>query len=77
MGLQVFLKQPSSTTGPSPLGSMGLGAGQVKTETQTNFQNSLSVLCHGAKSTLSYHMSTKQDTNPCNNNGQAEFAKPV
>ena len=43
------LKQPSSATGPSSLGSMGPRAGQVKT--WTNYQVGLSVLCHGTKST--------------------------
>ena len=50
VGLKVGLKWPSSATGPSPFGSMGLRAGQVKTKTWTNYQVGLSVLC-GAKST--------------------------
>ena len=51
VGLKVGLKWPSSVTGPSPFGSMGPGAGQVKTKTWTKYQVGLSVLCHGAKST--------------------------
>ena len=49
VGLKDGLKQPSSATGPSLLGSMGPRAGQVKT--QTNYQVGQSVLRHGAKST--------------------------
>ena len=71
VGLKVGLKWPSSATGPSPFGSMGLGAGQVKTKTWMNSQDGLSVLCCSAKSTLPYHMPTKQDTNPHNNNGHS------
>ena len=37
VGLTDGLEQPSSTTGPSPLGSMGPRAGQVKT--RTNYQS--------------------------------------
>ena len=43
------LEQPSSATGPSPLGSMGLRAAQV--ETQTNYQVGQSVPRHGTNST--------------------------
>ena len=74
VGVKVSLKQPSSATGPSIFGSMSLGAGQVKTETWTNSQVGLSILCCGTKFTLPYHMPTKQDTNPHSNNGQV---KPV
>ena len=48
VGLKDGLEWPSSATGPSPLGSMGPRAGQVKT--QTNYQVGLSVLCHSAQS---------------------------
>ena len=34
-------------------------------------KGSLFLLRHGVKSTLPYHMSTKQDTNPCSNKGWA------
>ena len=44
VGLKVGLKQPSSATGPSPFGSMGPRAGQVKIKTWMNYQVSLSVL---------------------------------
>ena len=64
VGLKVGLMQPSSATGPSPFGSMGLGVGQVKTKTYTDYQVSLSVLHHGTKSTFPYHMPAKQDTTP-------------
>ena len=73
VGLKVGLKWPSNTTGPCPFGSMGPGAGQVKTKTWMNSKVGLSVLCRGAKSTLPYHMPAKQDTNPHNNNGQAKL----
>ena len=73
VGLKVSLKWPSSATRPSPSSSMGLGVGQVKTKIQTNYQVGLSVLGCGAKSTLPYHMPTKQDTNPRNNNGHIEL----
>ena len=49
VGLKAGLEWPSHATGPSLLGSLGPGPGQVKT--QTNNQVSLSVLCCGAKST--------------------------
>ena len=49
VGLKDSLEQPSSATGPSPLGSMGPRAGQVKT--WTNYQVGQSVLHYGAKST--------------------------
>ena len=67
VGLKVGLKQPSSATGPSPFGSTGPSAGQVKTKAWMNFQVGLYVLHHRAKSTLLYH----------NNNGQVEFVEPV
>ena len=72
VGVKVGLKQPSSATGPSPFGSTGLSAGQVKTKTWTNSQVGLSALRSGVKSTLPYHMPAKQDTNPRNNIGQVE-----
>ena len=58
-------------TGPSPRGSLGPGARQVKTKTKSNFQGQsvLSVLRHGA-SPPSPYMPAKQDTNPHSNNGQ-------
>ena len=59
MGLKVSLKQPSSTAGPGLFGSMGPGAEQVKSETWTNSQDGLSVLCRGTKSTLPYYMPAK------------------
>ena len=49
--LKFCLKKPSSATDPSPFGSMGLSAGQVKTKTWTNYQVGLSVLHRGMKST--------------------------
>ena len=49
VGLKDSLEWSSSAAGPSPLGSMGLRAGQVKT--WTNYQVGLSVLCRGTKST--------------------------
>ena len=49
MGLKDGLEQPSSATGPSPLGSMGPSTGQVKT--RMNYQVGQSVLHHGTKST--------------------------
>ena len=49
--MKVSLGQPSNAIGPSPFGSMGPKAGQVKTKTWTNYQVSLSVLHRSAKST--------------------------
>ena len=48
VGLKDGLKWPSSATGPSPLGSMGPRAGQVKT--RTNYQVGQSVLRCSAQS---------------------------
>ena len=73
VGVKVDFKQTSSATEPSPFSTMGPGTGQVKTKTWTNSQVNLSVLCRGMKSTLSYHMPSKQDTNHRNNNGQAQL----
>ena len=61
VGVKVSLKWSSSATyakGPSQFGFMGLGARQVKTETQMNLQVSLSVLCYSTKTTLPSHMPT-------------------
>ena len=64
------LKLPSSATGPSPLGSMGLRAGQVKT--RMNYQVGQSVLCCSSKSTPTTCPPNKTPTT--RNNGQV---KPV
>ena len=53
-------KWPSSATGPSPLGSTGPRAGQVKT--RTNYQ-SWSVCSAPWCKVHPYYMPTKQDTN--------------
>ena len=68
VGLKDGLKLPSSATGPSPLGSMGLRAGQIKT--RMNYQVSLFVLCYGTKSTPTICPPNKTPTT-CNN-GQVE-----
>ena len=58
----VSLKCPSSATGPSPFGSMGLSAGQVMTQIWTNFQIGLSVLRRDAKFTPTTHPPNKIPT---------------
>ena len=68
VGLKDGLKQPSSATGPSPLGSMGPRAGQVKT--WTNYQVGLFILCYSAKSTPTTCPPNKTPTT--RNNGQVE-----
>ena len=60
VGLKDGLKQPSSATGPSLLGSMGPRAGQVKT--RTNYQVGLSVLHHGTKLTPTTCLPNKTPT---------------
>ena len=49
VGLKVGLKRPSSATGPSPFGCMGLRAEQVKIKTWINYQ-SVCLFCDVAKS---------------------------
>ena len=61
VGLKDGLEQPSSATGPSPLGSMGPRAGQVKTRTNYQSWSVCSVPWHKVHP---YHMPAKQDTNP-------------
>ena len=58
--LKDCLEQPSNAIGPSPLGSMGPRAGQVKT--RTNYQ-SWSVCSAPWHKVYPYYMPTKQDTN--------------
>ena len=60
VGLKDSLKWPSSATGPSPLGSMGPRAGQVKT--RTNYQRQ-SVCSAPWRKVHPYYIPTKQDTN--------------
>ena len=60
VGLKDGLKWPSSATGPSPLGSMGQRAGQVKT--RTNYQ-SWSICSAPWRKVHPYYLPTKQDTN--------------
>ena len=60
MGLKESLEQPFTATGPSPLGSMGLRAGQIKT--QMNYQN-WSVCSVLQRKVHPYQMPAKQDTN--------------
>ena len=57
VGLKDGLKWPSSTTGPSLLGSMGPRAGQVKI--RTNYKVGQSVLHRGTKSTLLHAHQTR------------------
>ena len=67
MGLRDGLERPSSATEPSPLGSRGPRAGQVKT--QTNYQVGQYILHSGTKSTPTTCPPNKTPTNR-NNNGQ-------
>ena len=71
VGLKDGLKWPSSAKGPSPLGSMGPRAGQVKI--RTNYKIGQSVLCHSAKSTPT--TCTPNKTPTTRNNGQVEPAE--
>ena len=69
VGLKDGLKRPSSATGPSPSGSMGLKGGTSQdTDELPNW--SLSVLHRGAKSTPTTCPPNK--TPSLHNNGQVE-----
>ena len=75
VGLKDGLKWPSSATGPSPLGSMGPRAGQVKT--RTNYQSwSVCSALHGAKSTPTTCPPNKTPTTH-NNNVKLSLLRPT
>ena len=75
VGFKDGLEWPSSAIGPSLFGSMGPGAGQVKT--QTNYQVGQSVHSAPRRKVHPYHMPTKQDTNPQQQWSKSSLFRPM